>query len=42
MGQDIVICFPVRTAIASFGGSFKGTPAAALGAHVIALCLERF
>jgi len=41
MSQDIVICSPVRTAIAGFGGSFKGTPAAALGAHVIAATIRR-
>ncbi|MDB5860823.1 MAG: acetyl-CoA C-acetyltransferase [Ramlibacter sp.] len=41
MTKDIVISFPVRTAIGSFGGSFKGTPAAALGAHVIAATLRR-
>ncbi len=41
MSQDIVICCPVRTAIAGFGGSFKGTPAAALGAHVIAASVRR-
>jgi acetyl-CoA C-acetyltransferase len=41
MNQDIFICSPVRTAIASFGGSFKGTPAAALGAHAIAAAVRR-
>jgi len=41
MSQDIVICSPVRTAIGSFGGSLKDTPAGALGAHVIAATLRR-
>lgn len=41
MSKEIVICSPVRTAIGGFGGSLKGTPAAALGAHVIAAALRR-
>lgn len=41
MKQDIVICSPVRTAIASFGGSLKGTSTAALGAHVVAAAVRR-
>ena len=41
MSHDIVISFPVRTAIGSFGGTLKDTPASALGAHVIAATLGR-
>ena len=38
---EIVICSPVRTAIGTYGGSLKGTPAPALGATVIKAVLER-
>jgi len=41
MSKDIVISAPVRSAIASFGGSLKTTPTAALGAHAIAATLRR-
>ncbi len=41
MSRDILICSPVRTAIAGFGGSFKGTPAVMLGAHVIGAAVRR-
>ncbi|HEX7913723.1 MAG TPA: thiolase family protein [Paraburkholderia sp.] len=41
MSNNIVICSPVRTAIGAFGGSLKSTPAAMLGAHVIAATLRR-
>src|SRR5471032_603558 len=41
MSHDIVISFPVRSAIGSFGGTLKDTPASALGAHVIAATLQR-
>ncbi len=41
MSHDIVISFPVRSAIGGFGGTLKDTPAAALGAHVIAATLQR-
>ena len=41
MHNDIVICSPVRSAIAGFGGSLKDTPTAALGAHAIAATLRR-
>lgn len=41
MGKDIVICSPVRSAIASFSGSLKATPTATLGAHAIAAVLRR-
>jgi acetyl-CoA C-acetyltransferase len=39
--NDIVICSPVRSAIGSFGGSLKDTPANALGAHAINAVLRR-
>jgi hypothetical protein len=35
MSKDIVISSPVRSAIASFGGSLKTTATAAVGAHAI-------
>ena len=38
---DIVLCAPVRTAIGSYGGSLKETPASALGAAVIRETLHR-
>ena len=41
MSNEIVICTPVRSAIGSFGGSLKDTPASALGAHAIAATLRR-
>lgn len=41
MSKDIFICSPVRSAIGSFGGSLKDTPASALGAHAIAATLRR-
>lgn len=41
MSKDVVICSPVRSAIGSFGGSLKDTPASALGAHAIAATLRR-
>jgi len=41
MSKDIVISSPVRSAIASFGGSLKTTPTAAVGAHAIAAALRR-
>ena len=41
MSKDILICSPVRSAIAGFGGSLKTTPTPALGAHAIAAALRR-
>jgi len=41
MSKDIVISSPVRSAIASFGGSLKTTATAAVGAHAIAATLRR-
>lgn len=38
---EIVLCTPVRTPIASFGGALKGTPATDLGAAVIRQALRR-
>lgn len=38
---EIVICNPVRTAIGTYGGSLKDTPAPALGAAVIRDTLKR-
>ena len=39
--KEIVISSPVRSAIGSFAGSLKDTPAAALGAHVVSATLRR-
>jgi acetyl-CoA C-acetyltransferase len=39
--SEIVICNPVRTAIGTYGGSLKETPATALGAAVIRETLRR-
>lgn len=39
--RDIVICSPVRTAIGTYNGTLKDTPAVELGATVIKECLER-
>ncbi len=41
MIHDIVISFPVRSAIGGFGGTLKDTPATSLGAHVVAATLQR-
>lgn len=38
---EVVICHPVRTAIGTYGGALKDTPAPALGAAVIRECLRR-
>jgi acetyl-CoA C-acetyltransferase len=38
---EIVLCHPVRTAIGTYGGSLKGTPATELGATAIRAVLER-
>lgn len=38
---NIVLCAPVRTAIGSFGGSLKDTPASALGSIVVRETLKR-
>ncbi|GAA6118396.1 acetyl-CoA C-acetyltransferase [Acidovorax sp. FG27] len=38
---DIVLCSPVRTAIGTFGGALKDTPAPALGAVVVRETLRR-
>jgi len=39
--SEIVICYPVRTAIGTYGGSLKNTPATELGATAIEAVLER-
>src|SRR5688572_22397536 len=39
--REIVICNPVRTAIGTYGGSLKDTPAPELGAAVIRETLKR-
>jgi acetyl-CoA C-acetyltransferase len=39
--REIVICSPVRTAIGTYGGTLKDTPAADLGAVVIRATLDR-
>jgi acetyl-CoA C-acetyltransferase len=39
--RDIVICSPVRTAIGTYNGTLKDTPAVELGATTIKACLKR-
>jgi acetyl-CoA C-acetyltransferase len=39
--REVVLCNPVRTAIGTYGGSLKATPATALGAAVVKAVLER-
>ena len=39
--REVVICHPVRTAIGTFNGSLKGTPATDLGAAVVRETLRR-
>lgn len=39
--RELLICAPVRTAIGTYNGSLKDTPAVDLGATVIKACLER-
>ena len=39
--RDIVLCDPIRTAIGSFNGALKDTPATELGAAVIRETLQR-
>lgn len=39
--REVVICSPVRTAIGTYGGTLKDTPAVDLGAVVIRATLER-
>ena len=38
---DVVICAPVRTAIGTYGGALKGTPASEIGSIVIRETLKR-
>jgi acetyl-CoA C-acetyltransferase len=39
--KDVVICSPVRTAIGTYGGTLKDTPATDLGATVVKAALAR-
>lgn len=39
--REVVICYPVRTAIGTYGGSLKAVPAPELGAAVIRETLKR-
>lgn len=39
--RDVVICSPVRTAIGTYGGTLKDTPATDLGAAVVRATLDR-
>ena len=39
--REVVLCHPVRTAIGTFNGSLKGTPATDLGAAVVRETLRR-
>ena len=39
--RDVMICAPIRTAIGTYNGSLKDTPAVELGATAIKACLER-
>lgn len=39
--RDVVLCSPVRTAIGTYGGTLKTTPATALGAAVVKATLAR-
>jgi acetyl-CoA C-acetyltransferase len=39
--RDVVLCHPVRTAIGTFNGTFKDTPAVELGAAVVRETLRR-
>jgi acetyl-CoA C-acetyltransferase len=39
--KEVVICSPVRTAIGTYGGTLKDTPAVDLGAAVIRATIER-
>jgi acetyl-CoA C-acetyltransferase len=39
--RELLICAPVRTAIGTYNGTLKDTPAVVLGATAIKACLER-
>jgi acetyl-CoA C-acetyltransferase len=39
--RELLICAPVRTAIGTYNGTLKDTPAVELGATVTKACLER-
>ncbi len=40
--RDVVLCHPVRTAIGTFHGTLKDTPATELGAVVVRETLRRW
>ncbi|MGA8048659.1 MAG: acetyl-CoA C-acyltransferase, partial [Burkholderiales bacterium] len=40
-GTEVVLCNPVRTAIGTYGGALKDSPAPALGAAAIREVLKR-
>ena len=39
--REVVLCKPVRTAIGTYGGSLKSTPATELGATAVKAVLDR-
>jgi acetyl-CoA C-acetyltransferase len=39
--REVVLCYPVRTAIGTFGGTLKATPAVDLGATVVRETVRR-
>jgi acetyl-CoA acetyltransferase len=39
--REVVLCHPVRTAIGTYNGTLKGTPATDLGASVVRETLRR-
>src|SRR5258705_1992571 len=39
--RDVVLCHPVRTAIGTYNGTLKGTPASELGATVVREAVRR-
>jgi acetyl-CoA C-acetyltransferase len=39
--REVVLCFPVRTAIGTYNGTLKGTPATELGATVVRETMRR-
>ena len=39
--REVVLCHPVRTAIGTYNGTLKGTPATELGAAVVRETLRR-
>src|ERR1700682_1943988 len=39
--RDVILCHPVRTAIGTYNGTLKGTPATELGATVVRETVRR-